>query len=1398
MRNSTWFTTVKKWLSPPLGNEVLNRRAAAVHIISFSIITAAFIAIIVEIIDGNILNTGIPLTVGIILVAFTIWLNKRGQTSAAGILQTSTLLIILTWLLINGRGIHDIAITLYPVIMIVISILFETRTSILGYLLVIASVGLVVFGELNGLFDSNLESLAVQPVDFLLVTVILAVIGVGLNLINAYYKKSLEVSRDSALQMKSSEARFRSLAENAPDLIMSVNREGVIQFANRPDRFQKSYIGRNVSQYMQSDKTYQIRNSLEKTFTTGEPASLEVQLINHSGVLNWYSCRFGPIWQEGKFDQIVLIVTDIDERKRMEKTLEHRRDQLSTLNQIAATISSLQPLDGLLEKIYQQIQEALPLDSFYVALFDRSTQTISYPILYEDGVRIHRESAVYQAGSLIYKVISSTQPELKSTSEDELDTNNVGIHEGNHDRKPESILMVPLPVNDEIIGVVSAQSYPKSVYNQDHLNFLQSAAAQIAVAVENARLYDILQAELEEHRQSEKALKLRSDQLMTLNQIARTISSLQELDSLLRLILDQLQQAISLDCFFVGLYDTSLDLISFPIMFDDGQFWEEGATTVSPNSLIGRCIYQEEEYLLNRTQEELDNFEFQDMLGEKSRVSASLLLYPLHIDGQCIGLVSAQSYTLNAYTEDHLQFLGGAAAHITIAVQNARLFEDLKHRSDQLVTLNQIAAAVTSQQELDSVFELAYDLLKSNLPLDVFYVSLYDEAEDLISYPILYDGGNRWQEESGRLSKFSWILKVITTSEPLIIKRTQAEIEERMAGRGRFLGDRKRISASILMVPLQIAGQNIGVVSVQSYELNAYSDQDLEFLSGAANYIAIAIQNARIFKELESELEEGKHSANALRQSEARLRAIIENIPYDLWMVDKDKRYVVQSSVSIEVSGDIIGKSLDELEIPLEEKKAWDRLYRQAQEGQSVLEEGEWRIHNEVRSFLTMLAPVQDGDNMLGFVGMNIDVTDLKHSEERLRQYAARIEILHEIDQAILAVRSPQEIAVATLSRLPRIIPCTSASLALLNAEELTAEVIAIYSDNEVQPGTGKIPFQDPERLEQLVEGHIVYITDLVTQPLEGPPSLNRVLLQGPIHAVIAVPLRHQEKLVGVLSVGAALRGQLSRDDVQITQEIATQLAISIYQAQLTDDIQTINTELEQRVLDRTAQLEAAYQELEAFSYSVSHDLRAPLRGITGYLKFFMEDFGANLEDEAQDYLLRIQESARRMNELIDDLLSLSRVGRQKLELTTFSLGELVQRVLGETLANRDPERIQVTINPLPRVHADKGLLYQVFQNLIDNALKYSSNKPLSQIEIGTLMKDNKSFVYIRDNGVGFDMKFANKLFTPFERLHSREEYEGTGIGLATVKRILARHDGQIWVESIPGEGTTFYFTIGT
>ncbi len=242
--------------------------------------------------------------------------------------------------------------------------------------------------------------------------------------------------------------------------------------------------------------------------------------------------------------------------------------------------------------------------------------------------------------------------------------------------------------------------------------------------------------------------------------------------------------------------------------------------------------------------------------------------------------------------------------------------------------------------------------------------------------------------------------------------------------------------------------------------------------------------------------------------------------------------------------------------------------------------------------------------------------------------------------------------------------------------------------------------------------------------------------------------------------------------------------------------IQRMNEELEVRVRERTAQLEAANREMEAFSYSVSHDLRAPLRGMDGFARALEEDFASRLDDEGRRYLLRIRTAAQRMGQLIDDLLKLSRVSRGELERVPVELDALARGIL-DALAEGQPDRtVQVSVAPDLRVEGDPRLLAIVLENLLGNAWKYSRNRAEAHITLGALDQPGSRVFFVRDDGAGFDMAYADKLFQPFQRLHAAKEFEGSGIGLAIVQRIIHRHGGHIWAESAPGEGATIYFTL--
>jgi signal transduction histidine kinase len=298
-----------------------------------------------------------------------------------------------------------------------------------------------------------------------------------------------------------------------------------------------------------------------------------------------------------------------------------------------------------------------------------------------------------------------------------------------------------------------------------------------------------------------------------------------------------------------------------------------------------------------------------------------------------------------------------------------------------------------------------------------------------------------------------------------------------------------------------------------------------------------------------------------------------------------------------------------------------------------------------------------------------------------------------------------------------------------------------------------------------------------------------------PIRRFLSVPALIGETLVGQVSVANADH-DYTNHELQVIERLANLYAIAIQRQQVEKELRQLNQELEQRVHERTAKLEAANKELEAFANSVSHDLRAPIRHIDSYLELLKMNIRSVLSERDKQYMGRITSSAHKMGALVDDLLSFSRIGRQGMKFAKIDLEVVIGDIIRELEPDISGRNIKWYIQDLPVINGDVSMFRIVLMNLISNAVKFTREKEQAVIKAGSESRKGETIVFVRDNGVGFDQNYVNKLFGVFQRLHGADEFEGTGVGLAMVQRIMHRHGGRVWAEGEVGKGATFYLSL--
>jgi PAS domain S-box-containing protein len=516
---------------------------------------------------------------------------------------------------------------------------------------------------------------------------------------------------------------------------------------------------------------------------------------------------------------------------------------------------------------------------------------------------------------------------------------------------------------------------------------------------------------------------------------------------------------------------------------------------------------------------------------------------------------------------------------------------------------------------------------------------------------------------------------------------------------------------------------------------------------------------AKVNEELRAEISDRQRARVALQESEQRFRMMADSAPVLLWIADSDTRCTFFNQTWLNFRGRTLEQEIgDGWTEGVHPEDLQDCLHTYLTAFKSHQKfQMEYRLKHadgEYRWILDTGVPrfMPDG-SFGGYVGCGIDITDRQQAVEALRESEARYRQLVEL--------CPDGIFIQAGGRFVF----------------LNQAAVEFYGASDPQELIGKpvLDFVHPE------------YRDIVKQRIQRIWEENAT-----------VPLI-EEKWFRV--DGTVVDGEVAAIPFTYQGQAAAQVVIRniTERKQSETEIKQLNETLEQRVLERTAQLEMANQELDAFSYSVSHDLRAPLRHVSGFVNVLaqqLEQSEAIADPKVAHYLQVIHESSRKMGLLIDGLLTLSRLGRRQLTLRPVNLQQLAEQaiVLVKSQASSHIQpAVEFTIGDLPTVMGDAPLLQQVFSNLIDNAVKFSRDRQPARVVIDALPNGT---IFVRDNGVGFQMEYADQLFGAFQRLHSQQDFEGTGIGLALVQRIIHRHGGKIWAESQPNQGASFYFTL--
>jgi PAS domain S-box-containing protein len=711
-------------------------------------------------------------------------------------------------------------------------------------------------------------------------------------------------------------------------------------------------------------------------------------------------------------------------------------------------------------------------------------------------------------------------------------------------------------------------------------------------------------------------------------------------------------------------------------------------------------------------------------------------------------------------------------------IEREQLLADLERRSAQLQTAAEVSHAASSILDPEELFERVVSLIHDRF--DLYYAGLF-LAED--EWAVLQAGtgeaGQKMLQAHHRLqiggdSMIGWCVANKQARIALDVGEDPV----------RFANPLLPETRSELALPLTSRDEVIGALTIQSSHESAFTEEDITVLQSMADQLANAIANAQLYK--------------ALRWEQYLMQSLMDNVPDYVYFKDRESRFIRNSMSHARLFGVsdpalLVGKSDFDFFAEAHARKRHEDEQQIVTTGQPLvdMEEGGTLPDRREKWFLTTKVPLYDEDgNVVGTIGVTKDITERKRAEEEARRRAAQATLLYQVGQRVSGKLELDALLSEIVTAVRDAFGYHNVTMMLVDdaAEHLTLQSISgAYADL----------FPSDLRLA-MGEGMIGNAALTGKTQLSGDVSADRHYVRKTGEATrseLAVPIRSGEVTIGVLDLQSEELDAFDETDVMVIETLADQVAAAIENARLYERAQQELVERRRAEEALARQAKALDTELEQIFYVASHHLQEPLRMVVSYSQLLQQRYEGHLDEDADELIEYAVNGATRIQALINDLLAFSRIGTRQRPLEPVDSGAIVDRALSYLKFLSKQSGAVVTRDVLPTVLADEVQLTQLFQNLIDNAIKFRSDRPL-EIHVGAKRDDNRWVFSGRDNGMGIEPQYFDRIFLIFQRLHGLDRYSGTGIGLAICKKIVERHGGRIWVESEPDEGSTFYFTI--